>query len=265
MQVSVFSMFFMAISAIISIGLPIILFIISYKKYGAKFLPLIIGIFGFVLFALVLERSIHLIVLSKFALMEKPFLYVIYGIFMAGVFEETARFVSFKILKKKYNGIGTGFAYGIGHGGIESIILVGLTMVNTIILSIMLNMGNIETITGKLQGETLNQVNMQITSLLTTAPYSFLIGGAERFFAIGVQLSLSVIVYYSVYGKNKLWLYPFAILLHAAVDIPAVLMQIGIIKSILFVELCVFISAAVLILMARNIHKKLYLPAAASS
>ena len=61
MQVSVFSMIFMAISAIISIGLPIGLFIVFYKKYNAKFLPLIFGIAGFIIFVLLFERSIHLI------------------------------------------------------------------------------------------------------------------------------------------------------------------------------------------------------------
>jgi uncharacterized membrane protein YhfC len=70
MQVSIFSIIFLGISAIVSIGLPIVLFIVFYKKYNAKIVPMIIGIAGFVLFALILERSIHLIVFGKFALRE---------------------------------------------------------------------------------------------------------------------------------------------------------------------------------------------------
>ncbi|MDR0538038.1 MAG: YhfC family intramembrane metalloprotease [Tannerellaceae bacterium] len=58
---------------------------------------------------------------------------------MAGLFEETARFISFKILKKKYNGIGTGLAYGIGHGGIEAVLLAGLSMIVSIVFCIMIN------------------------------------------------------------------------------------------------------------------------------
>ncbi|MDR1247959.1 MAG: YhfC family intramembrane metalloprotease [Treponema sp.] len=257
MQVSIFSIIFMGISAIVSIGLPIVLFIIFYKKYKAKIIPMIIGIAGFILFALVLERSIHLMVLGKFALREKPLIYIIYGIFMAGVFEETARFISFNLLKKKYNGIGTGLAYGIGHGGIEAILLAGLAMVNSIVFSIILYTGNIETITGKLQGEALEQINTQITTLLTTSPYLFLVSGIERAFAICIQLSLSIIVFYSVYGKNKLWLYPFSIILHAIIDIPAAAMQVGVIKNIFLVELLVFIEAILSILIAKFIHEKL--------
>jgi uncharacterized membrane protein YhfC len=215
------------------------------------------GIAGFILFALILERSIHSIVFAKFTLREKPLIYIIYGIFMAGVFEETARFIAFKILKKKYTGVGTGLAYGLGHGGMEAILFVGLSMINTIIFSIILNVGNIETITGKLQGESLEQINTQITTILTTSPYLFLVGGIERVFAICIQISLSIIVFYSVYGKNKLWLYPFSIILHAIINIPAAAMQVGVIKNMLLVELLVFIGAIISIIIAKLIHGKL--------
>jgi uncharacterized membrane protein YhfC len=257
MQVSTLSIIFMVISAVISIGLPITLFIVFYKKYRIEIIPLIIGIAGFIIFVLILERSIHSIVFSKFALRETPFIYIIYGVCMAGVFEETARFLCFRILKKKYNGIKTGLAYGIGHGGIESIIISGLPMVNAVVFSIILNMGNIETITAKLQGEAVAQINTQMEALLITSSYLFLIGGIERIFAIGVQISLSIIVYYSVYGNKKLWLYPLAIILHAIVDIPAAAMQVGVIKNVYIVELFVCISAIILIIIARKIHDKL--------
>jgi uncharacterized membrane protein YhfC len=257
MQVSGFSIAFMAISAIISIGLPVVLFIVLYKKYNAKVIPMIMGIAGFILFALILERSIHSIVLGKFTLREKPLTYIIYGIFMAGIFEETARFISFKIIKKKYNGIETGLSYGIGHGGIEAIIFVGLSMINAIIFSVILNTGNREAITGKLQGEALEQINTQMVSIVTTAPYLFLISGIERIFAICIQLSLSIIVFYAVYGKNKLWLYPFAIVVHAIINIPAAAMQVGIIKNMFLVELLVFTGAIMSVIIAKYTHEKL--------
>jgi uncharacterized membrane protein YhfC len=247
----------MAISAIISIGLPVVLFIIFYKKYNAKIIPTIMGIAGFILFVLLLERSIHSIVFAKFILREKPLIYIIYGIFMAGIFEETARFISFKILKKKYNGVGTGLAYGIGHGGMEAILLVGLPMINTMIFAIILNTGNIETITGKLQGEALEQINTQITAISTTSSYLFLTSGIESVFAICIQLSLSIMVFYSVYRKNKLWLYPFSIILHALIDIPAAAMQVGIIKNTFLVELLAFIGAIISIMIAKITHGKL--------
>jgi len=257
MQISILSIIFMIISAVISISLPILLFIIIHKKYNGKILPIIFGIIGFILFVLILERSIHVIVLDKFMLREKPFLYILYGIFMAGIFEETARFISFNILKKKFSGIGAGLSYGIGHGGIEAIILGGLTMINNIIFSTIINTGGLDAITSNLQAEALDQITVQINTLITTAPYMFFISGIERIFAIGIQISLSIIVYYSVFSAKKIWLYPLAIILHAIIDIPAAAMQAGVLKNIFLVEGFVFLSTILLIIFTKYLHEKL--------
>jgi uncharacterized membrane protein YhfC len=247
----------MVLSAIISIGGPIFLFILFHKKYKAPILPMIFGIVAFILFALVLESSLHSVILIRFALREKPIIFMLYGGLMAGIFEETGRFLSFTLLKRKYKGIGTGLSYGIGHGGIEAIILAGIAMMVNIVLSILVNTGLLGTIMGTLEGAALEQMNVQITALVTTAPYWFLVGGMERIFAIGIQLSLSIIVFYSVFCKKKWWLYPVAIALHALIDFPAALMQVGIIKSILFVEVFTCLSSVLLILLARYIHRRM--------
>ena len=257
MQVSVISIIFMAISAVISIGLPVGFFIFIYKKYNAKFLPMIIGAAAFIIFVLVLEASIHSIVFKMYPLREKPLVYILYGVFMAGIFEETARLISFKILKKKYTGIETGLSYGIGHGGTEAVLLAGTSMIAAIIFSIMINTGNTEAITGKLQGEALIQTETQLNTIINTAPYMFLISGVERIFAIIIHISLSVIMFYSVFCKGKIWLFPLAIVLHAIVDIPAAAMQVNILKSLLFVECLTALLCAAVTITAYFVHKTL--------
>jgi uncharacterized membrane protein YhfC len=257
MSVPVLSIVFMAVSATLAIGVPVYLFIVFRKKYNAKVIPMLIGIAGFVVFALVLEALIHRIVIGRFVSPSTPALYVIYGIFMAGIFEESARFIAFKILKRKYEGIGTALSYGIGHGGIESILLAGLAMISSIVTSIIINIGNIEIITGKLQEQALVTAYNQLAALVTTAPYMFLISGIERLMAIAVQLSVSVIVFYAVFSKKKTWLYPLAIVLHAIVDIPAILFQIGGIKSIFVTEGIICLLTVGVVLFAKYLHRKL--------
>jgi uncharacterized membrane protein YhfC len=253
MLISFLSVIFIAVSAIVQIGTPICLFIYFRKKFEAKVLPLIFGVFGFVIFVLLLESLVHSIVFRSFPLMEKPVIYVVYGIFMAGIFEETARFISFNILKRKYGGIGTGLAYGVGHGGIESILLAGITMIINIVISVIANTGMI---TSVFQGDVLAAINGQIEALTATAPYMFLISGFERLMAIIIQISLSVIVFYSVYNK-KLFLFPLAILLHAVIDIPSAAFQVGLIKSIFPVEGILLLFAAISVVSAKFIHDKL--------
>ena len=262
MHVSILSIICMAISACISIGLPIVLFVYFRKKYSAKYLPMIIGAAAFIIFVLVLERSVHLLVFAKTALKENPVLYIVYGVLMAGVFEESARFICFNIVKKKYDGIGAALSYGVGHGGIEAILLSGVAMVTNIVFCVILNTGNAEVLTGKLQGSALDKMNEAIHTLVSSVPYLFLLSGIERILAICTQLSLSVLVFYSVYGKNRYgknrtWLFPLAILLHAIIDIPAAAAQAGVLKSILLIEGIVGVCAIAVVLLAMSVHKKL--------
>ena len=58
--------------------------------------------------------------------LENPYVFAIYGGLTAGIFEELGRFVAFFFLLKKYLDYKDGFAYGIGHGGIESILVGGI-------------------------------------------------------------------------------------------------------------------------------------------
>jgi uncharacterized membrane protein YhfC len=244
----------MAISAVIAIGLPITLFAVFRKKQKLPLVPLLTGVGAFILFVLVLERSLHSIVLPRFSLRERPLAFVLYGIFAAGVFEETARFIAFSLLKKKYPRVGAGLSYGIGHGGIEAILLSGLAMVNNLILGFTLNAGALESISGGLGGEALNQLNAQINALVNTSPYLFLAGGIERLFALGIQMALSVIVFYGAVKKNKGWLFPMAIVLHAVIDIPAALMQAGLLGSVFLTEGLVGLGCAAAMVIAKKIH-----------
>ena len=252
-MVSILSMIFMGITVVISIGLPICLFLVLRRKFELKVVPLLVGVAAFIVFAMVLEQLLHMLVLRPvngvIELMNNPLLYVLYGIFAAGIFEETARFLSFLLLKKKYKSVGTGLSYGIGHGGIEATIIAGLPMINYIVLSVMINSG-----TASVLG---NSVQAQLTALVSTAPHIFLISGFERIMAIITHISLSLLVWFAVDRKDKWWLFPTAIILHAIVNIPAVLMQVGIIKNIILTEGLLAVNALVLAMIAVLVCKSI--------
>ena len=250
MMVSIWSIVCMAISMVVSIGVPILLFFYFRKKCGGKGVPMLLGAIAFVVFALILERLVHAMVLhpdaeGNIALKSRPILYMLYGGFMAGIFEETARFISMHILKSKYQGIGTALSYGVGHGGAESVLIAGLGMLSSLIFGVMLN-----------AGQTFPQMEAAITALTTTPSYLFLISGTERMLALCLQISLSVLVWYAVVRKDRVWLFPAAILLHAVVDFPAALYQTGVISNIFAVEGIILVISLLCALLARYVYKK---------
>jgi uncharacterized membrane protein YhfC len=246
----------MAISVILSVGVPVSMMVFTRKK-SAKMLPVILGAAAFVVFVLGLENIIHIAVFNNFNIREKPAIYIIYSVLMAGLFEETARLIVYNILKKKnYRGLLTAVSYGIGHGGIEAVIIGGVLLISSIIFSVMINTGGIKAITGIMEGENLAAMTAQLNVLVFTAPHLFLVSGIERVFAVFIQMGLSIVMFYAVFAKGKMWLYPAAIGIHALIDVTAAAMQAGLYSSYLLAETLVFISAFLCLLFAMFIHKK---------
>jgi len=256
-HVSTIAFVAMAMSVALSIGVPIALFFVVRKRYGKGILPAILGAAGFLIFARVLEQVLHLIVLidpdGSIPLMERPLLYMLYGALAAGVFEETARFVSFHILKKRRAGIGVALKHGIGHGGMEAFLVGGASMISSMALASMLNTLGVEGL-----AQTGGAAGLGQALELAAAPTSLLfLSGVERMMALAVHISLSVIVYYAVYKPRKVWLFPLAILLHALVNCAPALMQAGAISSVWLVEGIVLVTAAGVAAVAVLLHKRL--------
>ena len=249
------SIIYMGISAFLTIALPIGLYLFWRKKYHLRIMPMLIGASLFFVSVMILEALLHSVVLAPdengaIALLQYPALYVIYAVLAAGIFEESARFLAFKVLKGRYSGLGTGLAYGIGHGGIEAVLLVGVNMLVYIGISNIANSGNMEVL------NSVPDMDQMLAVLSGTPDYMFLVGGFERVLAISAHIALSVIMWLSVNKDGKKWLYPAAIVLHAVLNIPAALMQCGVIENVFLVEALTLVGAGLIVAFAVLMVKK---------
>lgn len=166
---------------------------------------------------------------------------VFIGGFTAGLFEETGRYLGFRYLLKKELSWKNGVAFGIGHGGIEALGLVGLTYVNNIVISVMINTGLFDSyVVPRVGAEMAAYIKSQLIGL---PPAMFLVGGLERLLAMIVQIGLSLVVLYGVMNR-KISCLVYAILLHTLLNAPPVIMvQQGF--SIWLAELYIFMAAVV--------------------
>ncbi len=263
MQIPTLSIVFMCVSALLSIGAPIALIVVFRKKFKIQAAPFVVGVASFIVFALILEAFVHQLALAPDAygynaITQSPVLFMLYGGFMAGIFEETGRFVSFKLLKKRFSGVKTGLAYGIGHGGIESVLLVGVSLISSVIAFISINAAGAEQLIAS-AGASGAQLEAQIAAAAAIPPAQFLAGGVERLFAIAIQISLSVFVYYAVDERRRWYLYPLAILMHAVVDFFPGLYQTGLLGEgglgLILMEALVGLYAALLVFLAVRLHR----------
>ena len=254
-MVSSLSIIFMVTSLIISLALPIGGIIYLKKKYKASLKIFFIGMLSFFISVQILEAPIHSYFLSinkttSEFLLGSPIAYMLYGGLMAGIFEETARLVSFKYLIKDRNNINA-ITYGIGHGGIEAILIGAMSSLNAIIYSVLINKGGFEFLmkSASVSNEIINATHDQFVN---TSSYIWLITGSERIIAMLIHISLSVLVCYAIKEKKYIY-YGIAIIIHAIIDFPAALYQTGVIDNMILVEVIILILA---ILLATLVFRK---------
>jgi uncharacterized membrane protein YhfC len=219
----------MIVNALLGIVIPVFLCWWAVKKHKANLATILIGAATFFVFALVLESLVHRLVLTgeRGALIQgKVLYYALYGGLMAGLFEETGRFLAMKfLLKKEPTTAKAGVSYGLGHGGVEMILLFGISMISTFAMAVMINAGMTDTLTAGVPAEAQEQLAAQLDQIKTASAGSFLLGLWERFSALILHVSLSILVWAAARKGGKwLWLFPAAILLHALVDGIAVIL-----------------------------------------
>ena len=224
------------------------------KKYKINLSVLGLGAVAFFVSSQVLEKIVHLIVLhpqkdGTISLMqEHPFLYVLYGITMAALFEETARLVFFKWLEKKRTlEDADALAYGLGHGGLELLYIGIASLINLFILFSAIQSQNPKVLD-------LLTENM-LETIRTLAPWQVYLLGLERILAFILQVGLSIWVFQAV--RQKKWLYLLvAYALHALFDLAPALSQVGWISNPLLVEGLLAIEVVGFIFLTKSIFYK---------
>lgn len=232
----------LVVGTILMILAPVAIALIWKIKKKERFTTVLVGAASFIVFALFLEKIIQAVVIMPTALglpesglsaflNANPIIWsLVVGLF-PGVFEETGRLVAFKTLLRNRKNKETAISYGLGHGGIEVIMILGVTYIGNIVLAIMINAGEFQSIVDSVAAQAPDQVGA-ITALaaqlsaLTFAEFGLAV--VERIFAVLFHIGASILVFYACRDSKKIWLYPLAIIIHTAMDFVAGLYSAGV-------------------------------------
>ena len=214
------------------IAVPVAAALIWKVKKKEPLVSILVGAAAFLLFALILEKPIQNVLafptamglpdhaVSRFLSANPVLLALAAGLF-PGVFEETGRLVAFKTVLKNRRNKETSISYGIGHGGFEVILIVGLTYIQYLVYAVMINTGLFGTVVDQVTAQAPEQLGSleTVVSLLTGFSFSDLsIAFIERIFAVLFHIGASILVFYACRDKKRFWLYPLAIVLHTGMD-----------------------------------------------
>lgn len=143
-----------------------------------------------------------------------PFFNAIVLGLLAGIFEETARWVGYKLLKKKGDSFGAALTLGAGHGGVEAIIIGASVLATLVSMLALQGAGDALSALSPNQAELARQ---QVQSYWVTPWHVPLAGAVERIAALGLHIGLSVMVWLAFSFRKPLWFW-LAVLYHAVVD-----------------------------------------------
>ena len=209
------------ISGTIEIALPLALGYILIKRLNTSWKIWLIGAMMFLVSLIRFPLNNYLtqiIVSGEITNISYWLIYLIPSI-TSGLFEESARYLGIRYLIKN-DSYRTGITYGAGHGGIESIFLVGLNVLTVGIILVT-------------NPESLGE--MQLYAINSSPWYLPLIGAYERVMSMIIQFSLSIMVLETIRQKKIQYLV-LAILIHAAINYLSII-AVG--YSILYAEMVI--------------------------
>lgn len=243
---------------ICGIVLPIILVVVWNvwkRKTNQPMKTVLVGAATFFVFAIILESFPKMILLQSNnsigkVVVSNVYLYSFIGALLAGIFEETGRWIAYKVLLKKNKDRLTALTYGIGHGGFEAMYILAGIGISYFTYGCMINAGQFDQIIAQVASAAPEQVEAieALPATIAGITYSYAVASIiERVSAVMIHVACSIIVFRAAHEKGKIWLYPVAILLHASIDVIAAFYQVGLIQNLYLVEVILFIWAVALL------------------
>ena len=147
-----------------------------------------------------------------------PLLYALGLALTAGLFEMAGR-VAVAMLMRKNLTYRRSLAAGLGHGGIEAIILTGMTYINLLVYLVLIRSGGFDAFVAQTAaaGGDVSQLKAIPDALAATPPVLYLLAGFERLLAMTCHAAMSMLVCYGVHSR-KAAPAVFAFAIHVGMD-----------------------------------------------
>ena len=216
----------MAATVVFVVAYPLVLAVVAHRRLHVGWRYLAYGAIVFFVFQLATRVPAVQLIQSAIAeqLKASPALmwtWLVLLALTAGLFEEVGRYIGYRVFMRREDKTWSkAIMYGLGHGGLESIVLVGgLTLLGLINLWSVASGG-----LSQLPEDQRALAAQQLQVLNSQPGWAALLSAWERLWTVPIQVAFSVIVL-QVFRRGKLIWLLWAVLGHAFVDLVAVGLQ----------------------------------------
>lgn len=216
------------LSLLISLVLPVVLLVVfaAKRKKQGIISAWLLGAAGFFVTQILIRLPILTALSSRSWFIDFSqrhlFAYAFSLAFTAGLFELAGRFLVAKLLARNLT-YRRGLAAGLGHGGIEAMLIVGMAYVNNLVYIAMINSGSFDAILAQTAaaGVDVTQLEMIRDQMLSASPALFLMAGFERILAMIAHIAMSMLVCYGVARKKAAPCVLLCLAIHTCIDLTA--------------------------------------------
>lgn len=253
------SMMGMVIVALVCMGIPFIALAYMKTKTGAKISSFLKGLLFYALFAFGVSGLINILLLGGLSLSSvlnrsiHPVYYAVYGAVLAGIVEETGKFVGLKYMMKKNPDKQNALLFGLGHGGLEALAYGSSLFMGNFVLALLVNSLGVDEYFNKLgiTGEKLVEQKNNLAALMAIPTSEYVAYGIERVFLLALQIALTILVFMAVNNRKLKPMFPIAILLHIIAYMPSYLNNM----ELLNLTFNLLITGAVCVIVAAYVYR----------
>ena len=227
-MVSISTIITVIITFCVSTVLPLVVLVIYALKNKGKGIwsAWLLGVAGFFVMQIVIRTPVlNLLATTQSFLdfaIENFVWYCLIMAFTAALSEVIGRYVVAKLMSKNLT-FERGIAAGLGHGGIEAIVIIGLPYLNNLFYIGMINSGTFDGVveqTAALGVDTTSLLAIK-ENLLHMNSAMFLLAGYERILTMILHVALSLVVCYFVSRKEDWKGIIICLICHCLVDFTA--------------------------------------------
>lgn len=240
--------------SVMSFVFPIMILIFWRIRTKKSIVPAFAGILVFTVFARMLQAvpNVFFILsdnpISRF-IRANDIVYALYGGITAAIIEETGRYLAYRYLLKKHNFKQSAITYGLGHGGAECIIGVGIVNIQYYMYAQLINSNKVSEALASYSGDKnmIASFNSLIDEIKGMTIADCILDAANGILFYVIQIMLSIIIFQAFRkeaARKRLFLYAIAI--HTAAYLPNGLYQAGMINHIVAALLLLVIFAVAL-------------------
>jgi len=206
-QRSLLNILLLSLNYLLMMALPLLLASMIQRRLRPGW-----GLFGMGAVTFVAAQALHLpfnnlvlrsgLVPRDIAVVSNLLILSIFLGLSAGLFEEVARYLTYRFWARAARSWPQGLILGAGHGGIETILLGLLAGINFAVM-LVVQRGGLQT---ALPPETITAVQQQYTAVFELPWYITLFGALERLFALALHLAASLLVMQVLVRGQWRWL-----------------------------------------------------------